>query len=135
MSISDLPALSILRTKMQWHQERQSVLSENVANSDTPNFRPRDLVAPRFDQSGDVTGAMGALPMLRTSAAHIAPRDGAGDSFDQNKKAGFETRPAGNAVNLEDEMLKVSANQMDYAAVTQLYSKSLQLIKTAIGKS
>ncbi len=73
--------------------------------------------------------------MLRTSAAHIAPRDGAGDSFDQNKKAGFETRPAGNAVNLEDEMLKVSANQMDYAAVTQLYSKSLQLIKTAIGKS
>jgi flagellar basal-body rod protein FlgB len=38
-------------------------------------------------------------------------------------------------VNLEDEMLKVSANQMDYAAVTQLYSKSLSLIKTAIGKS
>jgi len=32
-------------------------------------------------------------------------------------------------------MLKVSANQMDYAAVTQLYAKSLSLIKTAIGKS
>ncbi|WP_024517980.1 flagellar basal body rod protein FlgB [Bradyrhizobium sp. Tv2a-2] len=135
MSINDLPALSVLRTKMRWHQERQSVLSENVANSDTPSFRPRDLVAPKFDQSGGVTGAMGALPMLRTSAAHIAPAGGSGDSFDQNKKAGFETRPAGNAVNIEDEMLKVSANQMDYAAVTQLYSKSLQLIKTAIGKS
>ena len=37
-------------------------------------------------------------------------------------------------VSLEDEMLKVSANQMDYAAVTSLYSKSLHLIKTAIGK-
>ena len=135
MSISDLPALSVLRTKMRWHQERQSVLSENVANSDTPNFRPRDLVAPKFDKSGGVTGAMGALPMLRTSGAHIAPSAASGDSFDQNKKAGFETRPAGNAVNLEDEMLKVSANQMDYAAVTQLYSKSLQLIKIAIGKS
>jgi flagellar basal-body rod protein FlgB len=47
---------------------------------------------------------------------------------------GFETRPAGNAVSLEEEMMKVSANQMDYAAVTQLYSKSLQLIKLAIGK-
>jgi flagellar basal-body rod protein FlgB len=135
MSISDLPALSVLRTKMRWHQERQSVLSENVANSDTPSFKPRDLVAPKFDQNGGVTGAMGALPMLRTSAAHIAPSVGSGDSFDQNKKAGFETRPAGNAVNIEDEMLKVSDNQMDYAAVTQLYSKSLQLIKTAIGKS
>ena len=44
MSISDLPALSVLRTKMQWHQERQSVLSQNVANSDTPDFKPRDTV-------------------------------------------------------------------------------------------
>ena len=41
---------------------------------------------------------------------------------------------AGNAVNLEDQMLKVSANQMDYAAASSLYSRSLGLIKTAIGK-
>ena len=135
MAINDLPMLSALRTKMQWHQERQRVLAENIANASTPNFRPRDLVAPKFDQGGGITGSMGALPMLRTSAAHIAPTGGGEDSFDQNKKAGFETRPAGNAVNLEDEMLKVSANQMDYAAVTQLYSKSLALIKIAIGKS
>jgi flagellar basal-body rod protein FlgB len=31
-------------------------------------------------------------------------------------------------------MTKSAANQMDYAAVTQLYSKSLQVIKIAIGK-
>ena len=71
--------------------------------------------------------------MMRTTASHIAPAGG-GQSFDADNKAGFETRPAGNAVNLEDEMLKVSANQMDYAAVTSLYSKSLHLLKTAIGK-
>ena len=51
------------------------------------------------------------------------------------RKVGFETRPAGNAVNLEEEMMKVSANQMDYAAVTSLYTKSLGLLKTAIGKT
>jgi flagellar basal-body rod protein FlgB len=133
MSISDLPVLSALRTKMQWHQERQRILSENVANSDTPNFKPRDLVAPKFDSNGAPAGSMGALAMMRTSTSHIAPAGG-GDSFDQNRHAGFETTPAGNAVSLEDEMLKVSANQMDYAAVTELYSKSLHLIKTAIGK-
>ena len=44
------------------------------------------------------------------------------------------TKPAGNAVNLEEQMLKVSANQMDYAAATSLYSRSLGLLKTAIGK-
>jgi flagellar basal-body rod protein FlgB len=134
MSISDLPVLSVLRTKMQWHQERQRVLSENVSNSDTPNFKPRDLVAPKFDSSGPSAGSIGSLAMMRTSASHITAAGGGGQGFDQNRKAGFQTRPAGNAVNLEDEMLKVSANQMDYAAVTSLYSKSLHLLKTAIGK-
>jgi flagellar basal-body rod protein FlgB len=135
MAINDLPVLSALRTRMQWHQERQRVLSENVSNSDTPNFKPRDLVEPKFDATGapSATGSVGALAITRTSASHIAPSNG-GESFDQNRKAGFQTRPAGNAVSLEDEMLKVSANQMDYAAATSLYSKSLHLLKTAIGK-
>jgi flagellar basal-body rod protein FlgB len=135
MSINDLPALSVLRTKMQWHQERQSILSENVSNSDTPNFKPRDLVEPKFDKTGaDASGQMGSLGMARTSQGHISA-SGADPSFGQNRRAGFQTRPAGNAVNLEDEMLKVSANQMDYAAVTSLYSKSLHLLKVAIGKA
>ncbi|HTO66230.1 MAG TPA: flagellar basal body rod protein FlgB [Bradyrhizobium sp.] len=131
MSIGDLPVLNALRTKMQWHQERQRVLAENVSNSDTPNFRPRDLVAPKFEASGMPKGTTGPLPMAQTSAAHMASAGGA-PTFDQNKKVGFETRPAGNAVNLEEEMMKVSANQMDFAAITQLYTKSLSLLKTAI---
>jgi flagellar basal-body rod protein FlgB len=135
MPINDLPMLSALRTKMQWHQERQRVLAENISHSDTPNFKPRDLVEPKFDASGSgpVTGAMPSLAMARTTAGHIQAT-GVSESFNANNRVGYETRPAGNAVNLEDEMLKVSANQMDYAAVTSLYTRSLGLIKTAIGK-
>lgn len=132
MAIEDLPILSALRTRMQWHQERQRVLAENVSNSDTPNFKPRDLVEPKFDPTGHETG--GTMAMMRTSASHLKP-SGAPESFDQNRNAGFETRPAGNSVNLEDEMLKVSTNQMDYAAVTSLYTRSLHMLKTAIGKA
>ena len=135
MAISDLPVLSALRTKMQWHQERQKVLSENVSNSDTPNFRPRDLVEPKFTPGGRQTGATGALAMMRTTAGTAIAASTAPSTFDVNSRVGFETRPAGNAVSLEEEMMKVSANQMDYAAVTSLYSKSLHLLKTAIGKA
>jgi flagellar basal-body rod protein FlgB len=134
MAISDLPVLSALRTKMQWHQERQKVLSENVSNSDTPNFKPRDLVEPKFSPAGRPAGTMGSLAMMQTSAGKTIAASGGGQSFDVNGKVGFETRPAGNSVSLEEEMMKVSANQMDYAAVTSLYSKSLHLLKTAIGK-
>ena len=134
MSISDLPVLSALRTKMQWHQVRQRVLSENVSNSDAPNFKPRDLVEPKFDKTGAVAGSIGPLAMACTSATHMTP-SGAPSSFNQNKNADFETRPACNAVNLEEEMMKSASNQMDYAAATSLYSKSLHLLKTAIGKA
>ena len=133
MSISDIPGMAVLRTRMQWHQERQRVLAENVANSDTPNFKPRDLVEPKFDSAG-TPGSMGSLAMMRTTGNHIAPSGGV-ESFEQNGKVGFETRPAGNAVNLEDEMLKSADNQMDYAAVTSLYSSRLHLLKVAIGKA
>jgi flagellar basal-body rod protein FlgB len=134
MAINDLPMLSALRTKMQWHQERQRVLAENVSNSSTPNFRPRDLVEPKFDQKGSGVDSMATLAMARTSTSHMASSN-PGPSFNHDGgRSGFLTRPAGNSVNLEDQMLKVSANQMDYAAATSLYSRGLGLIKTAIGK-
>jgi flagellar basal-body rod protein FlgB len=135
MAINDLPILSALRTKMQWHQERQRVLAENISNANTPNFRPSDLVEPKFDTKGaNLSGGMGSLAMMRTSSTHIAV-SGSGQSFQgDGGRSGFLTKPAGNAVNLEDQMLKVSANQMDYAAATSLYSRSLGLLKTAIGK-
>ena len=135
MAINDLPILSALRTKMQWHQERQRVLAENVSNANTPNFKPTDLVEPKFDKVGSaVGGGFGSLPMLRTSASHISASAGAQTFNGDGGRSGFLTKPAGNAVNLEDQMLKVSANQMDYAAATSLYTRSLGMLKTAIGK-
>ena len=133
MSISDLPVLSALRTKMQWQQARQRVLSENVSNANTPNFKPRDLVEPKFGPAGTQTGAMGSLAMMRTSASHIALRRRQ-RKLRHQQQGRLPDQTAGNAVSLEEEMMKVSANQMDYAAVTSLYSKSLHLLKTAIGK-
>lgn len=132
MPISDLPVLSALKTRMQWQQERQRVLAENVANSDTPGFRPRDLVEPKIGRRG-VQGDFGELPVMRTSANHLSASGGDG-RFAVDRKGGYETRPAGNAVNIEDQMLKTSANQMDFATASTLYGRSLGLIKTAIGK-
>jgi len=128
MPITDVPILSMLRTKMHWHQDRQHLLAENVANSDTPNFRPRELKELKFDG----TGAPGAVTLATTNPAHVAT---AGATPFQTVRANLvETRPGGNGVNIEDEMLKVAQNQMDYQAVSALYTHSLSLIKTALGK-
>ena len=128
MSITDIPILSKLHTRMHWHQDRQRVLAENVANSDTPNFRARELKELKFDG----TAAPGALTLATTHTAHVGT---AGASKFQAIRANhIETRPGGNSVNIEDEMLKVAQNQMDYQAATALYTRGLGLIKTALGK-
>jgi flagellar basal-body rod protein FlgB len=129
MAISDLPILSMLRTKMQWHQERQRLLSENVANADTPKFRPRDLNPPAFDRPAPAQVALAA-----TNTAHLTGLAGGNSRFASSREGGYEARPSGNAVSLEDEMMKVASNQMDYQAATTLYSRSLGLVKTALGK-
>ena len=130
MGINDIPILSALRTKMHWGQERQRVLSENIANADSPNFRPRDLTPIKPNQIA--TAQTPRVAMARTDKAHIG---GAlsGDSF-PNKAGGYEIRPAGNAVHLEDEMMKVAATQQDYQAATSLYTRGLGMLKTAIGR-
>jgi flagellar basal-body rod protein FlgB len=49
----------------------------------------------------------------------------AGNSrFASSREGGYEARTSGNAVSLEDEMMKVAANQMDYRAATSLCSAS-----------
>ncbi len=135
MSINHISALAALRTRMQWHQERQRVLAENIANSDTPNFRPHDLVEPRFDAQGGNASSGATLAMIPTTSGQSIAGFSVFSHFGQNGNGGFQTRPAGNAVNLEDQMLQVSANQIDYAAATSLYSRSLRLLKLAAGKA
>ncbi len=130
MAISDLPLFTMLRTKMHWHQERQRILAENVANADTPQFQPRDLAPPSFDR-GRMAGA--ELSLARTSPGHLGGASG-GTRFQLDRAGSFEARPSGNAVSLEDEMMKVANNQMDFQAATSLYTRGLGLLKTAVGR-
>jgi len=134
MAISDLPLLGMLKTRMSWHQARQGVLAHNVANADTPGFRPSDL---KPMSSGASVRKPGITPVatLRTHAAHLQGTPmGQGNGFENRETKGWETTPAGNAVVLEEQMMKVSSNQFDFQMATTLYSRSLGLLKTAIGR-
>ena len=132
MPITDIPVLAALRTRMQWAQERQRLLAENVANANTPDYRPRDLSPPKFDQPAVAQPAGVALE--RTNPNHIAGSTAGTTEFRVNRRGGYEVHPTGNAVNLEDEMMKVAANQLDYQAASSLYGRTLALMKIAIGK-
>jgi flagellar basal-body rod protein FlgB len=136
MAITDIPVLSMLRTRMQWAQERQRVLAENVANADTRGFRPRDLVPPKFEPppQGGPSAPLTTVALMRTESSHLPGIGQAATPFRPKVDDKYEMRPTGNSVNLEQEMMKVASNQMEYQAVTALYTRSLGLLKTALGK-
>ena len=135
MAITDIPILSMLRTRMQWAQERQRVLAENVANGDTQGFRPRDLVPPKFDTAPQgPSPPLTSVALMRTESGHLPAIGQDGTPFHAKSGGNYEVRPTGNSVNLEQEMMKVASNQMEYQAVTALYTRSLGLLKTALGK-
>ncbi len=133
--ISDMPILSMLRTRMEWSQARQKVLAENVANADTPGFELSDLVPPKFKEPNQLAAPqLSNVALVRTGPLHLAGFAGARSDFRSTNEGNFDVQPTGNAVNLEDQMMKVAGNQADYEIATALYTRSLNLLKTALGK-
>jgi flagellar basal-body rod protein FlgB len=114
-----------LETAMTFHRERQTVLAGNVANVDTPGYRPMDLERV---SAGDA----GALPLARTEAGHLSAGGSSGSttSFDD---AGKSASADGNYVNLERELAKMDANRVRYAASSELVSRRLALLRYAAG--
>jgi flagellar basal-body rod protein FlgB len=135
MAITDLPILSMLRTRLQWSQQRQAVLAANVANADTPSYRPRDLAPLTFTPPTQANAPpLTSVALVRTESGHLGGISQGNSEFKSKNEGNYEVRPTGNSVNLEQEMMKVAANQMDYQAVTALYIRSLSMLKTALGK-
>lgn len=134
MSVGQLSIFDALKQKMQWHQARQSLLSENVANAETPGYRGQDLKP--FEFEGHMRGnSTATVRIAATRPNHISATSRASSGGNQpHEMNSFEITPEGNGVVLEDEMMKVSTNQMDYQAATTLYTRSMKLLRTAIGR-
>lgn len=134
MGIMQLSVFNLLGDKMRWHQTRQGVLAENVANADTPGFTAHELKP--FDIEEQQSQAIfSPLVTAATQPAHFATYSATSAGFSSAREGGFEITPSGNGVTLEEQMTKVAENQMDFQAVTALYTRSIGILKTALGRS
>ena len=134
MGLMDMPVFAALTDKMRWHQARQGLLAENVANADNPGFKGRDLKQYNFEDRFSVVQAP-VVSTVATQPRHFSTSIGGGASFADDRMVNFEITPKGNGITLEDEMMKVTTNMMDYQAATSLYQKSVRILKTALGKT
>jgi flagellar basal-body rod protein FlgB len=125
---------------MRFLEQRQKIVAENIANADTPNYRAKDLKNPDFSHLLKATTAQSALnisspSLARTDRGHIG-RDGASPLGDEQKareqKRTYEVAPDGNAVIIEEQLMRASEIMTDHRLMTNLYQKNIDLIKTAL---
>lgn len=141
MAFNDLPIFSALKRQMHWLNENQNVIAQNVANADTPGYRAKEI--ERLDFSKLVSGleqanGRGTNIVPKTQMIASDPRHkgvGAGQILDPEDSDKYEVNPDGNAVILEEEMIKSSANQIEYGMVVGLYRKQVQILKSAMKSS
>jgi len=131
MDLKNLALFSMVNRRMSWLGKRQEVLAHNIANSDTPRYRPQDLKAQNFAKF--LSPSTPQTPLQTTRANHILPPRGNPEFRQDKDKDTYEVAPAGNAVVIEEQLMKVTETQGDYRLVTNLYQKHLKMIKAAIG--
>ena len=132
MELNGVPLFSLLSERMSWLSTRQSVLAQNVANADTPNFVARDIKPMDFDSM--VAGAKSGTSLAMTDVRHInIHAQSAGGNFEEQDAEGEGGTPSGNVVSVEQEMIKLSDTQIQYQTATNLYQKAVNMFRTALG--
>jgi flagellar basal-body rod protein FlgB len=125
----------LISARLSWLSQRQAVLSQNVANADTPDYRPKDLRAGDFARLVEgVAGRPGGLVMARTARAHLdgAPVARIGLAA-HNQAIQYEVAPDGNAVVLEEQSAKAAETALDFQLTSNLYRKYLGMVRIALG--
>lgn len=134
MNFSDISLFGAMKSKLSYLSERQAVLAQNVANADTPGYLAKDVQKPDFKQYMGKTN--GSLPLATTNEKHISAKNiSSSGSRTINRDSTYELNPNGNNVVIEEEMAKIADNQMEYQKTLNLYRKTVDMFKTAIGKT
>lgn len=135
MDLNKLTLFGLMKGQMGWLARRQEVLAQNIANADTPGYKPTDLKAFNFQDMVKRQQMQNGRGLSTTSPMHFAGTRSQTSPFaEAQATAPYETAPNGNAVVLEEQMAKLGETQVQHRLTTELYRKHIGMIKIALGK-
>lgn len=130
--VENASLLQLFAKRMNWLGQRQGLITNNIANADTPNYVPQDLRADGFrklllNQGGP------RLEASLTREGHIRPTGASAKALPTVDAPDlYEASPSGNAVVVEEQMVKMNLINTDYSLVVGLYKKHMTMLKMAI---
>ena len=135
MTTQNISLLKALSAKMDYLGQRQRVISQNVANSDTPGFRPQDLKPVDFSHVLKKVSEQGGVQIETTDPMHMPSPNVVADTEEARQKKVYEMAPAGNSVIMEEQLFNANKTAMDYSLMTNLYQKNINMIRLALGRN
>ena len=137
MATQSLGFFQALGAKMNYDTQRQKILAQNIANANTPDYKPNDLEKVNFAAVlKNLTGDSAAqLTPTTTSAMHLPATNLPETAKSQQVKKTYDVTPTGNAVVMEEQMVNSTENMADYSLMTSLYQKNINMLRIALGVS
>jgi flagellar basal-body rod protein FlgB len=118
-----------LSRNMDLRMERQTLLSANIANAETPGYKPVDL---QFENELATFLRTDDEQMKATQASHFGAEQEASNINGELVEQAGEVSADGNAVDLEREMAEIANNSGNYRAAARMVTKKLALVKYVI---
>ena len=128
MDVTQIGLFNLADKRLAYLDERQTLLAQNIANLDTPDFVARDLGA----FSATLSAFADAGEPAMTNPSHM---QGTSSGLAAKRVRPKEKSVDGNAVNLADQLTKIASADNAHELVTDLYKKYLGLFRTALGRS
>ena len=132
MDLNSLKLFKVATTPMYWAAQRQKVLSQNIANADAPNYRPKDLKPFKFKD--ELRGSMvAAVPVARTNPNHLKGTIPEQERFRAPGQAKtYEEAPDGKQVVVEEQMQKVGDTRSEYNTAVTLMQAQMKMLRIAL---
>ena len=139
MSLQISKSFALVSKALDYRAARQDMISSNIANADTPFYKPRDisfqdtLVVKKAELFNEHSQK---LALAKTNNAHIPL-----SSEISNSKAtlffrdGHMARNDGNSVDIDVESTELSKNSIMFNALVQAVKKDAMMFKSVIDAS
>jgi flagellar basal-body rod protein FlgB len=129
MDAKHIGLFDLAQRRLAWANQRQALLAQNIANANTPGYKPHDVqpfskalanvqpVAPARTQSGHLAGTLTvAAPNEVVDRSHLHAADG-------------------NAVSLDEQLVKLADTETTHSFVTSIYRTYIGMFNTALGRT
>ncbi|MCA8869495.1 MAG: FlgB family protein [Rhodobacteraceae bacterium] len=125
---NDISILSLAHSVARHASQRQNIVAANIANADTPAYKAQDIKPFQIEPDQ----ADPAFQPYATRTGHL--NNYRSESQIQTFASNGEASPNGNTVSLETEMTKAVEIRHQYDMALTIYRKSMDILRTSLGR-